>query len=64
MKSRELVSLNPEKLLTHPRNMRRFYPVDQVREMANSILAAKGVIEPLIKAICPDEVKQLITEGR
>jgi ParB-like chromosome segregation protein Spo0J len=28
--------------------MRKFYPVDQVREMADSILASKGVLEPLI----------------
>lgn len=40
--------LKPGQLLTHPRNMRRFYPSDQVREMANSIAAGKGVLEPLI----------------
>ena len=45
---KELLKLKPDQLLTHPRNMRRFYPVEQVREMANSIIAAKGVIEPLI----------------
>jgi len=48
MNMKELLKLKPEQLLTHPRNMRRFYPADHVREMANSILAAKGVIEPLI----------------
>ena len=45
---KELLKLSPTQLLTHPRNMRRFYPAEQVREIANSILAAKGVIEPLI----------------
>lgn len=31
----------------HPRNMRRVYPDDQVRQMADSILQ-RGVIQPLI----------------
>jgi ParB/RepB/Spo0J family partition protein len=48
MKKNNLLKLKPAQLLTHARNMRRFYPAEQVREMANSILAAKGVIEPLI----------------
>lgn len=46
--TKELISLKPSQLLTHPKNMRRFYPADHVREMANSILASNGVIEPLI----------------
>lgn len=45
---KELLQLKPKQLLTHSCNMRRFYPAAHVREMANSILAAKGVIEPLI----------------
>jgi len=48
MNKKELLKLKPDQLLTHPRNMRRFYPADQVREMANSIFAARGVIEPLV----------------
>lgn len=43
-----LITLNPGNLITHPRNMRKFYPADQVREMADSILASSGVLEPLI----------------
>lgn len=45
---KKLLSLKPEALQTHPRNMRRFYPSEQVREMASSILASGGVLEPLI----------------
>ena len=48
MTEKTLLMLKPAKLLTHPKNMRRFYPADQVREMANSILACKGVLQPLI----------------
>lgn len=45
---KELIEVKQDKLLNHPRNMRRFYPSEQVREMANSILAKNGVIQPLI----------------
>ena len=45
---KKLLMLKPKSLLTHPRNMRRFYPTAQVREMANSIVAIRGVIQPLI----------------
>ena len=48
MTSNNLLLLKPKNLLTHPRNMRRFYPSSQVREMANSIAAGGGVIQPLI----------------
>lgn len=45
---KNLMMLKPKNLATHPKNMRRFYPSDQVREMANSIAAAGGVLQPLI----------------
>lgn len=43
-----LLSLKIDELTPHPKNMRKFYPKDQVQEMANSILANEGVLEPLI----------------
>lgn len=48
MTTKNLLLLKPKNLLTHPRNMRRFYPADKVREMANSIAAGGGVLQPLI----------------
>lgn len=45
---KNLLSLKSSQLLTHPHNMRRFYPADQVGEMAESIAANKGVLQPLI----------------
>lgn len=48
MRTKEIILLKPNQLTMHPRNMRRFYPADQVREMADSILASEGVLEPLI----------------
>jgi len=39
----KLIYLLPDVLLTHPKNLRRFYPDEHVREMADSILAAGGV---------------------
>ncbi len=44
----ELLTLKPDHLKTHPRNMRRFYPDAQVREMADSIKASNGVVQPMI----------------
>lgn len=46
--TKELILLKPDQLITHPRNMRKFYPADQVREMAASIASCEGVFEPLI----------------
>lgn len=43
----KLLFLSPENLITHPKNLRRFYPEDQVREMADSIRACKGVKQAL-----------------
>lgn len=47
MKS-QILMLKPKNLMTHPKNMRRFYPSDQVREMADSIAAAGKVLQALI----------------
>ena len=40
--------LKVSQLVTHPKNMRRFYPANQVQEMAASILASKGVLQALV----------------
>lgn len=48
MNKKELFYLKVSQLLTHPKNMRRFYLAADVKEMANSILAEKGVLQPLI----------------
>jgi len=47
-----LVYLTTDRLKMHPRNLRRFYPEAQAREMADSIRAAGGVVQPL--RIVPD----------
>ncbi|NOS67953.1 MAG: ParB/RepB/Spo0J family partition protein [Candidatus Peribacteraceae bacterium] len=60
---KELLGLKPDQLLTHPRNMRRFYPAESVREMANSIAASNGVIEPLIVTKDPAGQKWLVVDG-
>lgn len=44
----QLIYLSPDNLLTHPRNLRRFYPENQVSEMADSIRAAGGVKHALL----------------
>lgn len=62
---KNLLSLKPKNLLTHPRNMRRFYPSEQVREMANSIAAVGGVLQPLI-VVASDEKhshKYIVVDG-
>lgn len=59
----KLLKLKPAQLLTHPRNMRRFYPEEHVQEMANSILATKGVIEPLIVAKDSNGKKWVVIDG-
>ncbi len=45
---KNLIKLKPKNLVAHPRNMRRFYPEADVREMADSILAGAGVMQPLV----------------
>ena len=59
--NQELVTMTPEDLHFHPRNMRRFYPKDQVQEMADSILAKKGVLQPLI--ITELDSKWVVVDG-
>lgn len=44
----QLVYLSLSQLKTHPANMRRAYPIDDVRQMAESIRGAGGVIHALI----------------
>lgn len=44
----KLLYLSPENLITHPKNLRRFYPDSQVREMAESIKASKGVYQAML----------------
>lgn len=63
MKTKELLMLKPSQLLTHPRNMRRFYPADQVREIANSIAASKGVLAPLVITKDAKSGKWLVIDG-
>jgi ParB/RepB/Spo0J family partition protein len=46
------LTLDLSHLKTHPKNMRRFYPESDVREMGESILAHGGVLEDLL--IVPD----------
>lgn len=62
MKTKEIIFLKPDQLITHPRNMRKFYPTDQVREMADSILANNGVLQPLI-IIKGKNGKNLVVDG-
>lgn len=61
-KSKELICLRPGQLITHPDNMRKYYPADQVREMADSITANGGVIEPLI-ITKSEKSKWLVIDG-
>lgn len=49
----KLLYLSPDVLLIHPKNLRRFYPVDQVREMADSMIARiQRGIHPIIHPLC------------
>src|SRR6185436_21161362 len=48
-----LIFLAPARLRTHPKNMRRFYPVRDVRQMADSIRACKGVQQAM--QVVPDK---------
>lgn len=61
----KLMMLKTKHLLIHPKNMRRFYPDAQVREMANSIAAAGGVLQPLIVVKDPTKHshKYLVVDG-
>ncbi|MDD5302973.1 MAG: ParB/RepB/Spo0J family partition protein [Elusimicrobia bacterium] len=63
MSTTTLLKLKPKNLLTHPRNMRRFYPSEQVREMANSILAVNGVLQPLIVVKADEAHRWIVVDG-
>lgn len=63
MTTKSLLMLKPAKLLTHPRNMRRFYPSADVQEMANSIQAVKGVLQPLIIVEANEPHKYFVVDG-
>lgn len=43
-----IIYLPPKRLKLHPRNMRQYYPDDQVADMAGSILASKGIWQALL----------------
>src|ERR1700744_6515801 len=60
---KNLLMLKPSQLLNHPRSMRKFYPADQVGEMAESIAAHKGVIEPLIVMRDSKKDKWIVIDG-
>lgn len=59
----QLMQLKVSQLIPHPKNMRRFYPADQVREMADSIAANKGVLQPLIVMKEKKGPKWLVIDG-
>jgi len=44
----QIVLLNVSQLKHHPRNMRRFYPIDEVCQMGKSIRAQGGLIQPML----------------
>lgn len=58
----KLLLLSPDDLLTHPHNLRRFYPENDVKEMADSILAQKGVLQALLVVHGPDK-KYIVVDG-
>lgn len=59
----EVISLHIDQLKTHPRNMRRFYPDAQVREMAASIKSTGGVIQPLVVTPNGNPDHYLVVDG-
>lgn len=61
--STELIYLELKYLKMHPRNMRRFYPEEQVRELADSIRANNGVIHALQIVPHKDEGTYLVIDG-
>lgn len=63
MKEGKLLYLRPDALLTHPKNLRRFYPKDQVREMAESIKSANGVYEPLLIVLNGKPGRYFVVDG-
>ena len=54
--------LSPGKLLTHPKNLRRFYPDKDVIELAGSISAAGGVLQAL-RVVSNGNGKFVVVDG-
>lgn len=60
----EVIFCSPRQLKLHPRNIRVYYPPEQVEEMAGSIKARQGVIQALLVVPDPDEPgKFLVVDG-
>lgn len=60
----EVIFCSPRQLKLHPRNIRVYYPPEQVEEMAGSIKAREGVIQALLVVPDPDEPgKFLVVDG-
>ena len=55
--------LSPDVLMTHPRNLRRFYPEDQVQEMASSIRQANGVYQAMLVVPNGKAGKYFVVDG-
>ncbi|MEW6115631.1 MAG: hypothetical protein AB1553_01865 [Nitrospirota bacterium] len=58
-----LLYLSKDDLLTHPKNLRRFYPEYQVREMAESIRAVGGVLQALLIVHSGQAGKYFVVDG-
>lgn len=50
-----LIQLRPAQLRSHPNNIRRYYPQAGIEELAHSIKAHGGLIQPLVVTPAPDE---------
>lgn len=60
----EVIFCSPRQLKLHPKNIRVYYPPEQVEEMARSIKARRGVIQALQIVPDPDEPgKFLVVDG-
>lgn len=59
----KLLYLSPDVLMTHPKNLRRFYPEAQVREMAESIRQSKGVYQAMLIVPNGHKGKYFVVDG-
>ncbi len=50
-----LIQLRPAQLRSHPNNIRRYYPQAGIEELAHSIKAHGGLIQPLVVMPAPNE---------
>lgn len=62
-KPKSLVFLSQSQLLTHPRNMRRFYSAAEVQEMADSIKAATGVVQAMLVVPAEEPDTYYVVDG-